>query len=185
VLALGPAIVVLILGAITFDGIRRGRESRALVTHSRDVIERAQSTLSALQDAETGERGFIITGEPRYLEPYDNGVKALATDTTELRALTRDNPAQQKRIDSLDVLVSERMALLATAIAFRRVSGVDSARPIVRSGTGKLVMDAIRVQLEGLSTERAARAAEAAKPTTRASSPSSWESGHLRPSSFH
>ena len=156
VLALGPAIVVLILGAITFDGIRRGRESRGLVNHTRDVIERAQSTLSALQDAETGERGFIITGEPRYLEPYDNGVKALAADTTGLRALTRDNAAQQKRIDSLDVLISERMALLATAIAFRRVSGLDSASTIVRSGTGKFVMDAIRVQLGAIiSTERA------------------------------
>ena len=155
-LALGPAIVVLILGAITFDGIRRGRESRGLVNHTRDVIERAQSTLSALQDAETGERGFIITGEPRYLEPYDNGVKALAADTTGLRALTRDNAAQQKRIDSLDVLISERMALLATAIAFRRVSGLDSASTIVRSGTGKFVMDAIRVQLGAIiSTERA------------------------------
>ena len=156
VLALGPAIVVLILGALMFDGIRRARESRALVTHTRDVIERALSTLSALQDAETGERGFIITGEPRYLEPYDNGVKALQTDTTRLRALTRDNAAQQKRIDSLDVLILERMGLLATGVELRRAAGLDSASTIVRSGRGKQLMDAVRVQLaEVMASERA------------------------------
>jgi len=103
VLALGPAIVVLILGAITFDGIRRSSQSRALVAHTRDIIDRAQSTLSALQDAETGERGFLITGEPSYLEPYDRGVSSLASDTTALRALTTDNAAQQRRLDSLCV----------------------------------------------------------------------------------
>ena len=156
VLALGPAIVVLILGAITFDGIRRSSQSRALVAHTRDIIDRAQSTLSALQDAETGERGFLITGEPSYLEPYDRGVSSLASDTTALRALTKDNAAQQRRLDSLDVLILERMQLLATGIAFRKVSGLDSARTIVASGRGKALMDAIRVQLgEVISTERA------------------------------
>ncbi len=139
-----------------FDGIRRARESRALVTHTRDVIERGLSTLSAIQDAETGERGFVITGEPRYLEPYDNGVKSLQTDTTRLRALTRDDAAQQKRIDSLDVLILERMSLLAKGVEFRRVAGLDSASTIVRSGRGKELMDAIRVQLaEVMASERA------------------------------
>jgi CHASE3 domain sensor protein len=156
VLALGPAVVVLILGAVTFDGIRRAAQSRALVAHTRDIIDRAQSTLSRLQDAETGERGFLITGDASYLEPYDRGVSSLATDTTALRALTKDNVAQQRRLDSLDVLILERMQLLATGIEFRKVSGLDSARTIVASGRGKALMDAVRLQLgEVISTERA------------------------------
>ena len=156
VLALGPAVVVLILGAVTFDGIRRAAQSRALVAHTRDIIDRAQSTLSALQDAETGERGFLITGDASYLEPYDRGVSSLATDTSTLRALTKDNVAQQRRLDSLDVLILERMQLLATGIEFRKVSGLDSARTIVASGRGKALMDAVRLQLgEVISTERA------------------------------
>jgi hypothetical protein len=182
VLALGPAIVVLILGVITFDGIRRGRESRALVTHSRDVIERAQSTLSALQDAETGERGFIITGEPRYLEPYDNGVKALATDTTGLRALTRDNPAQQKRIDSLDVLCDARVPETSTAGCREWTRRAPSCGP-----AGKL-SDAIRVSFgrsPSTTNARCAGHAERPKPTTRASSCSSSELGRWRASPLH
>ena len=146
-LALGPAIIVLILGAVGSDGLRRARESRALVAHTRDVIDRAQSTLSALQDAETGERGFIITGDPRYLEAYDHGVSALRTDTIALRALTQSSPEHKVRLDSLEGLIHERMDLLARAVEFRKAAGIDSASTIVRSGDGELLMDAIRVQL--------------------------------------
>jgi signal transduction histidine kinase len=139
-----------------FDGIRRARESRELVTHTRDVIDRAESTLAALLDAETGERGFIITSEPRYLEPYYRGVAALKTDTSTLRELTRNNPANHARLDSLGRLIPARMKLLAAGVEYRRAAGFDSASGIVRSGQGKLLMDAIRVQLgQIISEERA------------------------------
>ncbi len=138
---------MLILGLTMFDGIRRARESRGAVAHTRDVLERVQSTLSALQDAETGERGFIITGDDSYLEPYDRGVARLSADTTRLRALTRDNPQQQARLDSLESLIRARMALLANGITLRRGAGLDSAATLVRSGRGKRLMDAARAQV--------------------------------------
>jgi signal transduction histidine kinase len=143
-LALGPAIVVLILGATMFDGLRRARDSRAWVAHSRDVIDRSQSMFSALQDAETGERGYALTGDPRYLEPYESGIATLRTDTAALRALTRDNPGQQARLDSLIALIRERTNVLASAIVIRRTVGFDSAVSVIRSGRGKSVMDSIR-----------------------------------------
>jgi len=143
-LALGPAIVVLILGATMFDGLRRARESRALVAQTRDVIDRAQAMFSALQDAETGERGYMITGEAAYLEPYDRGIETLRTDTAALRVLTRDNPEQQARLDSLSPILRERLATLATGVASRRAIGFDSAASVVRSGHGKALMDSIR-----------------------------------------
>jgi signal transduction histidine kinase len=148
VLALGPAIVVLVLGATTLDGVRRADESRLSVVHTRDVIDRAQSMFSALQDAETGQRGYLITGDDKFLEPYDHGVASLRTDTTALRTLTRDNSAQQARLDSLGPLIRARMASLATGISTRRTIGFDSAARVVRSSRGKSLMDSIRV-IEG------------------------------------
>lgn len=144
-LALGPAIVVLLLGASTFDGIRRARESRALVAHTRNVIDRAQAMFSALQDAETGERGYMITGDPDYLEPYDRGVATLRADTAALRALMRGNPEQEARLDSLSPVILKRMNTLATGIAIRRTIGFDSAASVVRLGHGRVLMDSIRM----------------------------------------
>jgi signal transduction histidine kinase len=146
---------VLVLGATTFDGIRRARDSRTQVTHTRDVIDRAQAMFSALQDAETGERGYVITGEPQYLEPYASGVATLRADTGALRALTRDNPTQQARLDSLGALIQERANVLATGIATRRRVGFDSAASVIRAGHGKSVMDSIRVIVGSImATER-------------------------------
>ena len=142
--AVGPAIVVLVLGLTTFDGIRRARESRELVTHTRNVIDLAQATFSALEDAETGERGFIITGDARYLAPYYRGSAALARDTTALRGLMRGNPAQLARLDALGPLIHARADQLATGIASRRTAGFDSAQTVVRTGRGKELMDSIR-----------------------------------------
>jgi signal transduction histidine kinase len=155
VLALGPAIVVLVLGATTFDGIRRARDSRSWVAHSRDVIDRSQSMFSALQDAETGERGYVLTGDPQYLEPYEIGVATLRADTTALRALARDNPSQQARLDSLNALIRERVSVLGSAIATRRTVGFDSAVSVIRSGRGKSVMDSVRaIDADLMASER-------------------------------
>ena len=143
-LALGPAIVVLVLGMTTFDGVRRTRESRALVAHTRNVIDGAQAMFSALQDAETGERGYVITGDSTYLAPYVSGIATLRTDTAELRALTQGNLEQQARLDSLSPILRERLATLAAGVASRRAIGFDSAASVVRSGHGRVLMDSIR-----------------------------------------
>jgi len=168
VLAIGPAIVVLLLGAATFDGVRRAQLSRAWVSHTREVIDRSQAMFSAMQDAETGERGYVITGDAAYLEPYESGMATLRTDTTILRRLTRDNAAQQARLDSLSVLIQSRAAVLANGIAARRRAGFDSAATVIRAGHGKAVMDSIRVVVAGMmSAERGLLESRQAAEATR------------------
>ncbi|MGE5100513.1 MAG: CHASE3 domain-containing protein, partial [Deltaproteobacteria bacterium] len=168
-LALGPAIVVLVLGATMFDGVRRARDSRALVAHTRDVIDRAQAMFSALQDAETGERGYVITGDSAYLEPYHRGVETLRTDTAALRALTQENLTQRARLDSLSPILRERLATLAAGVASRRAIGFDSAASVVRSGHGKFLMDSIRTIVGNVMTsERSLLERRQAAEATRA-----------------
>ena len=154
-LVVGPAIVVLVLGAATLDGVHRAAESRASIAHTREVIEGAQSMFSALQDAETGQRGYVITGDTKFLEPYDHGVASLRTDTTILGTLTRDNSAQHARLDSLDRLIQARVTSLATGVITRRTIGFDSAARATRSSRGNALMDSIRVIVgEVIATER-------------------------------
>jgi len=151
-LALGPSIVVIVLGAATYMGLSEARLSRDAVIHTRDVIESTLATLSDLQDVETGERGFIITGDERYLEPYRRGLASLHVDSARLRSLTRDNPTHQLRLDTLAVLISQRSALLAEGVERRRSINFDSAAMIVRSGQGRTLMDAVRLRIANINT---------------------------------
>jgi signal transduction histidine kinase len=150
-LALGPSIVVVMLGVATFIGLGEARLSRDAVIQTRDVIESTLATLSDLQDAETGERGFIITGDDRYLEPYSRGLATLHVDSARLRSLTRDNPTQQLRLDTLAYFIGRRVALLAEGVERRRSVNFDSAAAIVRSGQGRTLMDAVRLRIANIN----------------------------------
>jgi methyl-accepting chemotaxis protein len=100
--------------------------------------------LSALQDAETGQRGYIITGEERYLEPYQTGTTLVNQTIQNLRRLTADNPNQQRRLDSVEPLTAGKIGELKETIDLRRGKGFDAALQVIRTDKGKKLMDDIR-----------------------------------------
>ena len=149
----GPALAVLVVGIATLDVIARFRESRGWVEHTRQVLAAAQDARTALVDIETGQRGFLIAGEPAYLAPYDSGMRALREDTLRLRRLTSDNAAQQRRLDVLSPLVREHVALLDSSVASQREGHTLDALAIVRRGRSKILMDSARTILDAMDRE--------------------------------
>jgi signal transduction histidine kinase len=153
---------VLLLAVIIGGGIAsnfaasRLNEDDALVRHTYRVMTTLDHTLGSLQDAETGERGFLITGRTEYLEPYNTGVEHVENDLATLRALTADNPQQQQRLADLAPLVSARLAELGQTIALRSEAGFDAARIEARMNQGKLTMDAVRRRIAAFSQEEGA-----------------------------
>ncbi len=143
-LAAGPAFIVLLLGALTLDGVLRTRDSRVLVDRTRNVIHYAGATLSTLQDAETGQRGYVLTGDTAYLAPYENAVATLRADTSELRVTMSGEPEQQARLDSTDRLIQSKMRELGQTVALRTDVGTAEAVKLVATNRGKLAMDTIR-----------------------------------------
>ena len=115
---------------------RRGRARPAL------------ATLSHAQDAETGQRGFVLTGDSAYLAPFAAATGGVAADTERLRGLTRDNAAQQRRLDTVGALVRAKFAELESTIRLRAAGRADEALAVVRAGTGKREMDSLRGQLD-------------------------------------
>lgn len=116
-----------------------------LVNHTLEVLETLTTTFTFLVEAETGQRGYIITGETEYLESYEflpeNGV----SETLEkLRQLISDNPIQQQNLDKLEPLINKRLALREQGIELRRIAGFDAARAFISAGQGKETMDEIR-----------------------------------------
>lgn len=144
-LALAGVLVIAIgILAYTSDAAFRSGIEQADVT--REVVDRTNSLLSALKDAETGQRGFLLTGEDRYLGPYLQAQAQVAPDLDKLTEIEtqRNRPDQRERVERLRPLVKEKLDELAQTIELRRAQGLDAALAIVRSDRGRAAMDQIR-----------------------------------------
>jgi methyl-accepting chemotaxis protein len=152
--ALALAALVAI-GMVSYRSTTGLVETAALVDHSHHVLEHLEQLLSVLKDAETGQRGFIITGEESYLLPYNTAVDDSDRILKEVRELTQDNPNQQQRLDTLDPLVASKFAELKQTIDLRRdpITGFDAAKQVVLTNKGKDLMDQIRKVVHDMEGE--------------------------------
>ncbi len=152
-------VFLLVVIALAANAIVSYRAARSLqgnyrwVDHTYQVLSTVQRIQSSLTDAETGERGFIITGLESYLEPYNRALAALHGEIDRFERLTGDNLDQQRRIPELRALVERRVVSLRAAVELRRAGALDDARAFVASGRGKSEMDAVRAFLPFLSRE--------------------------------
>jgi methyl-accepting chemotaxis protein len=166
-------LLVSTVGIIAYRATSELTESAAWVTHSHQVKETLSDTLSSLKDAETGQRGFVLTGAERYLEPYNGAAKLIDEHLQELQQLTVDNPSQQGRVARLKTLAAEKLAELAETVALRRQHGEKAAVEVVLTDRGKNTMDEIRRVAAEMAAEESKllkERDEQAKATARFSS---------------
>ena len=133
------------------------------------MLGRLESLLSTLKDAETGQRGFLLTGEESYLAPYTDAKDALPDELKAMRALFADRPEQRRRLDGLESLANLKMAELESTVAARRAGKLEAALAIVHTDRGKIYMDRIRSRggRDGVgraAVDRAARQRDRAAP---------------------
>ncbi|XJJ62361.1 response regulator [Novosphingobium sp. BL-8H] len=155
-LGLGLVIVFFILsGAIAFRNIETLRDDAGKITHSHAVIAGLDDVLSTIQDAETGQRGYLLTGKEQYLAPYEGATTLLPARLKDIAALTADNASQQARLTTLRRHVEAKMAELGQTIDLRRRQDMQAALAVVGTDRGKVEMDAIRAQLDQMQQEEA------------------------------
>jgi PAS domain S-box-containing protein len=137
-------LLVLFIAILSFRAwLTHGRHSEQLVI-SRQVAAKAAALLSALKDAENGQRGFLLTGREQYLEPYQNARVEVPAALSRLAAATVPRPDQAQRVAALRPLVAAKLEELKQTIELRRTQGPEAALAIVLSDQGKLLMDRIR-----------------------------------------
>jgi methyl-accepting chemotaxis protein len=146
-------LVVSGVGLVAYRATSELVDSSDWVSHTHKVKEVLSQVRSTVKDTETGQRGFLLTGEERYLEPYHSGMKGVDEAMRDLRELTVDNPDQVKRIDTLHILVTAKLAELAETIAVRRQRGEKAAVEVVLTDRGKKVMDEIRKTIADMDGE--------------------------------
>jgi PAS domain S-box-containing protein len=163
-----------IVGVVSYLSVVRLNEDAGWVEHTHEVLSRLELLLAAVTDSETAERGYVITGDESYLEPYRNSANVADDQVRRLRELTADNPVQQQRLASVAPLVSDRLAGLQKVIELRRTSGYAEAQSEILTGKGKQFHDRIRGlinQMKGTETsllQERRRLAERSATTTRA-----------------
>lgn len=154
-----PSLIVIAIASLLFVvGIlfftnKETTESQERVSHTREVQGYIGRVLSVLQDLETGQRGFLLTGDSDYLEPFSKAIQIVERELLELRRLTSDNIDQQGRNRILDELIDKKIIELEETIKLRKEGGFDAALELVKSGVGKEYMDQIRGVLLNMENE--------------------------------
>ncbi|MBA3564496.1 MAG: CHASE3 domain-containing protein [Gammaproteobacteria bacterium] len=121
--------------------------------HTHRVLTELHDVLVQLQNAETGQRGYIITGDARYLEPYHGAAASAASELALLRRLTADNPRQQRLLDTLEPLISAKFAELESTIRLRESGRNQAAVRVVQSGKGRALMRRIQEVIGAMESE--------------------------------
>lgn len=141
----GAIAVVAFNTWLAFRSVDMLLDSEAWVQHTLEVMNQVERILSSAKDAETGNRGYLITGDDHYLEPYQQAQKELPGELDRFQTLTHDNQSQQVRLVEMRAVLEQRMTLLAEGIKERRVGpGASEVYLLVLSGTGKAEMDHLR-----------------------------------------
>lgn len=163
---------VAVLGWLGYQNLSASAEAARWEAHTQVVIDALDNLLSDLKDAETGQRGFIITGDPSFLEPYQEATRQIDARLRSLEDLTKDNPRQQARLHGLEPVIRRKLDELAQTVALRSTTGFQAAAQAVATGQGAQLMNALRRDvaaaradeaqlLQGRSAERDASARRA------------------------
>ena len=144
-IGVGFILIVLIANAtLSYRATRTLINNEKWVSHTHQVLTALEVVLSTLKDAETGERGFIITGSSEYLEPYQSAMRQIDDQLRTVKELTADNPRQQARLPDLEQKIRERLTILESGVEFKKAGDTEAARASLTSGAGKRVMDDLR-----------------------------------------
>ena len=144
---LGFALATLLTAWTGWYSYRESLESRKSaewVAQTYEVLGSLSLLFSSLQEAETGQRGYVISGKEEYLGPYYHSATRIAGQLGQLRSRTADHSVQRERVKVVSGMVARRLAVLNTGIAIRRARELDAAMAVVLADQGKALMDSTR-----------------------------------------
>jgi signal transduction histidine kinase/ActR/RegA family two-component response regulator len=148
--------IILLVGGLTWDRFSAARSARELSQHTYEVLVTLNDLGIAVRDAETGQRGYLLTGNDDYLSPYRSALERVSFLQGELQRLTADNPLQQQRLRGLAPLLQRKLEELAQTVQLRRDVGFDAALRIVRSDVGREFMKQIDATLMAMTRDEQA-----------------------------
>ncbi len=161
------AVVLVTAGSGVLFALDNFTAANRTVLTVRDRQVALERVLSIVRDAETGQRGFLLTQREPYLEPYTAALRAMEPLLVQLADLLADDPAQQKALAEVETQVRRKRAELAETVELMRSGATDAALDVVLTNAGKLLMDDIRDTIAQMQAVEDRQAAEALDRTAR------------------
>jgi PAS domain S-box-containing protein len=149
-LALGMLAVMTILA---FLSIRNFKDDSNLVSHTNRVIARLEELRSLVGQAESSQRGYLISQQPTYLDPYNEAIQAIPSKIAELRALISDNPVQQNNVNVLQPLIQQRLDSLQKEIGTNQQQGFEAIKALIQKNNGFQLMGQIHDNINAMIVE--------------------------------
>lgn len=150
-LGLGLSLIILFISSLaSYISIGNLIKSTELVKRSDEVILNAESIISYLKDAETGQRGFLLTGNKVFLTPYYGASDSAAVLLKKVEFSTKDNRIQQKNVEELKNILFKRMDIIKSTIEIKTLGGAIDATVLFQ---GKIYMDDARAVVSKMVAE--------------------------------
>jgi len=138
----GLSLLLLIISSVaSYISIQNLLKSADLVDHSTQVVERLESIISTMKDAETGQRGYLLTGQDEFLEPYNGAYARALQMVDQVQAMTIDNPQQQVNMIRMKGILVRRLSALQAMLDKKRAGETVSVADL---RIGKAAMDELR-----------------------------------------
>lgn len=166
----GCSLLVLIFSSVlSYTSIKNLLNSQSWVVHTINVESEFENLISRMKDAETGQRGFLLTNDVSFLEPYNNSKTEVMNYFNQVQILTRDNVDQQNDFPKLEALINKKFVIIDKTIADKKLGMTISTATLL---SGKTVMDSIRTVINTMVNREKAlmltRATEVKKFTSYA-----------------
>ncbi|MFN2636085.1 MAG: ATP-binding protein [Gemmatimonadaceae bacterium] len=149
-LALVPAILVMLIGALAYQRARTVVLEADEVERSHEMLEGAEALLTRMLDAETGQRAYLLVGDTTFLDPYRNARHDIGTQIARLRKIGERDSAQIRRLTSIERILGERFSFMDSTIRQREAGRFDPVRSAPILLAGKRKMDELRSGIEAL-----------------------------------
>jgi PAS domain S-box-containing protein len=137
-------LMLCLIGLVSYDGTCTLIALNRMDTEDMRKVIALGDLLSTVKDAETGQRGYLLTGDEHYLEPYDAARRRLRVELDRLSGLAAESDSNRRAVGQLDALVSAKLDLIDRTIRLRRSGDADGARAVVLAGDGQRLMNDLR-----------------------------------------
>ncbi|AFZ32289.1 diguanylate cyclase with PAS/PAC and GAF sensors [Gloeocapsa sp. PCC 7428] len=138
------SLILIIISIVSYRNLNGLIRTYNQATNSHEILEKLEAVVSQMKDVETGQRGYVITGQDNYLEPYNAATASVTQQLEELRYLIGSDPKYQQHLKKLESLIQQRIAVSQYVIDTRKKFDFETAKKFMLLGRGKRLMNEIR-----------------------------------------
>jgi len=142
--------MLIVVGSISYRTVHQLLDSNRAVSHSNLVMQKLEKIMSVMKDAETGQRGYLLTNNKTFLEPYNGAYQQAEKLVTDVAKLTQDNSIQQRNMQNIRVIMRKRLSILQSLVDLREQGKTISSGDLM---AGKSAMDALRQAINRTENE--------------------------------